>query len=66
MIAQRKTIENDESYLRQVSQAVMQGEDYKIDVEMLREFCRGTEFFCVGGSTNWNSQADCIFEKYYS
>lgn len=47
MIAQRKTIENDESYLRQVSQAVMQGEDYKIDVEMLREFCRETEFFAL-------------------
>ncbi len=66
MIIQRKTIENDEEYLRQVSRVVTEDEDYKNDVEALRKFCRGTEFFCVGGSTNWNSQADCIFEKYNS
>lgn len=47
MIAQRKTIKNDEEYLRQVSRAVTRGEDYKDEIELMREFCRGTEFFAL-------------------
>ena len=43
-----KTIENDEQYLRQISQPVsFENEEYKNDIEKLEKFCRGTELFAL-------------------
>lgn len=47
MQIQQKTIEHDEAYLRQVSRAVEPSENYQEDIEKLREFCRGTEYFAL-------------------
>lgn len=44
----RKTIENDEEYLRQISTDVtFDNDDYKKDIETLRQFCEETECFAL-------------------
>ena len=44
----RKTIENDEEYLRQISVPVsLDDESYKKDIEMLEQFCLETECFAL-------------------
>ena len=47
MQTKQKTIEHDEAYLRQVSRVVEPSENYQEDIERLREFCRGTEYFAL-------------------
>lgn len=44
----RKTIENDEEYLRQISTDVtFDNDDYKKDIETLKKFCEETECFAL-------------------
>ena len=44
----RKTIENDEKYLRQISTPVsLEDESYKEDIKVLEEFCLKTECFAL-------------------
>ncbi len=44
----RKTIENDEDYLRQVSKDVsFDNDEYKDDIKLLEEFCLNTECFAL-------------------
>ena len=44
----RKTIENDEAYLRQVSTPVsLKNESYKKDIELLEQFCKENECFAL-------------------
>lgn len=48
MNIKRKTIENDELYLRQISQPVLFDDiSYKKDIELLEEFCLETECFAL-------------------
>lgn len=44
----RKTIENDEEYLRQISSPVdLSNEEYKADIKLLEQFCLETECFAL-------------------
>ena len=44
----RKTIENDEDYLRQISKPVsFDNDEYKDDIKLLEEFCLKTECFAL-------------------
>ena len=48
MNIKRKTIENDELYLRQITQPVLFDDiSYKKDIELLEEFCLETECFAL-------------------
>lgn len=48
MELQIKTIENDETYLRQISQSVsLEDESYKQEIKLLEEFCLATECFAL-------------------
>ena len=48
MKIKRKTILDDEEYLRQVSQEVdLSNEEYKKDIQLLEEFCSKTECFAL-------------------
>lgn len=48
MIIKRKTIENDEEYLRQTSVPVkFDDKSYKKDIELLEQFCLETECFAL-------------------
>jgi peptide deformylase len=44
----RKTIENDEEYLRQISSDVLfEDKSYIDDIKLLEEFCNNTECFAL-------------------
>ena len=44
----RKTIENDEEYLRQISNEVsFDDKSYIDDIKLLEEFCNNTEYMSV-------------------
>lgn len=48
MVIKRKTIENDEKYLRQISQSVSNhDENYKKELKQLEQFCINTECFAL-------------------
>ena len=48
MQIQRRTIENDENYLRQISQPVLQNdENYKNEIKILEQYCLETECFAL-------------------
>ena len=48
MEIKRKTIENDEEYLRQISEEVSFDDDsYKEDIKLLEEYCLATECFAL-------------------
>lgn len=48
MVIKRKTIENDEKYLRQISQPVSNhDENYKKELKQLEQFCINTECFAL-------------------
>lgn len=48
MEIKRKTIENDEEYLRQISEEVSFDDDsYKEDIKLLEEYCLDTECFAL-------------------
>ena len=48
MNLKRKTIENDEEYLRQISEEVsFEDDSYKEEIKLLEEFCNQTECFAL-------------------
>lgn len=48
MNLKRKTIENDEDYLRQISEEVsFEDDSYKEEIKLLEEFCNQTECFAL-------------------
>lgn len=48
METKRKTILNDEEYLRQISQSVdLNNESYKEEIKLLEQFCFKTECFAL-------------------
>lgn len=61
----RKTIENDEEYLRQISRDVsFDDKSYINDIKLLEEFCNNTECFCFSCSSDRYSQKNSLSKKY--
>lgn len=63
----RKTIEKDEEYLRQVSTNVAFEKDNVMEyIAKLKEYCKDNTVFCIRTCSNWNTKKINLYKEYFT